>query len=154
MENASKALIIAASMLIGILILSLVVYLFVSFGSTSAEIHKQNAAQQIAQFNSQFTLYEEKTCTIYDVISVASLAKENNNYYELNGPATGKDNYISVRLNTTAIENKSITDYDQIINQDVASISGTQDGSLPQYKCQIKISPTTERVCQVTFTPK
>ena len=41
MENASKALIMAAGVLIGILILSLAVYLFVSFGNTSRELHKQ-----------------------------------------------------------------------------------------------------------------
>ena len=98
MENASKALLMAASVLIGILVISLAVYLFVSFGSTSAEIHKQNAAQQISQFNSQFTAYEQKKCTIYEVVSIASLARENNSYYELTGPATGKDNYISVQV--------------------------------------------------------
>ena len=39
MENASKALIMAGGVLIGVLIISLAVYLFVSFGQTSAEIN-------------------------------------------------------------------------------------------------------------------
>lgn len=103
MENASKALLMAAGVLIGILIISLAVYLFVSFGSTSAEIHKQNDEQQIEQFNSQFTSYEGKKCTIYDVVTVANLATENNKYYELkksnlNDRMQGNDNYISVRV--------------------------------------------------------
>lgn len=154
MENASKALLMAASVLIGILVLSLAVYLFVSFGSTSAEIRKQNAAQQISQFNSQFTSYEEKTCTIYDVISVASLAKENNNYYGLTTPTGGKDNYIKVNLEDKGtIENKTTAEYDGIINSDVETISPSND-SLPRYKCKVEISPTTERVYQVTFTKK
>ena len=58
MENASKALIMAGGVLIGVLIISLAVYLFVSFGQTSAEINSQNAQKQISQFNSQFTSYE------------------------------------------------------------------------------------------------
>ena len=58
MENASKALIMAGGVLIGVLIISLAVYLFVSFGQTSAEINSQNAQKQINQFNSQFTSYE------------------------------------------------------------------------------------------------
>ena len=41
MENASKALLMAAEVLIGLLILSLAVYLFADFGSTSAEINKK-----------------------------------------------------------------------------------------------------------------
>lgn len=101
MENASKALIMAAGVLIGILIISLAVYLFVSFGSTSAEIHKQNDEQQIEQFNSQFTSYEGKKCTIYDVVTVANLATENNKYYDFEKRTTktiGNDNYISVKV--------------------------------------------------------
>ena len=101
MENASKALLMAASVLIGILIISLAVYLFVTFGSASAKMHKQNEVQQIAQFNSQFTSYEEKECTIYDVITLANLATENNKYYEFNkrqNKTNGNDNYISVKV--------------------------------------------------------
>ena len=41
MENASKALIMAASVLIGIMILSLAVYLFATFGASSAQMHEQ-----------------------------------------------------------------------------------------------------------------
>ena len=58
MENASNALIIAGGVLIGVLILSLAVYLFADFGSTSAEINKKTQEQQLVQFNSKFTTYE------------------------------------------------------------------------------------------------
>ena len=69
MENASKALIMAGGVLIGVLIISLAVYLFVSFGQTSAEINSQNAQKQINQFNSQFTSYEgNNQLTIHDVV--------------------------------------------------------------------------------------
>lgn len=167
MENASKALLMAASVLIGILVISLAVYLFVSFGSTSAEVHKQNAAQQIAQFNSQFTSYEEKKCTIYDVVSIASLATENNSYYELTGPATGKDNYISVYISGlpgfNSIEGNSNNkrDYDKMIQtdlqqnmQDKTDEEGNKYRALAEYQCKVDISSTTERVWKVTFTKK
>ena len=42
MENASKALIMAGGILVGVLVLSLMVYLFADFGSTSAQINAQN----------------------------------------------------------------------------------------------------------------
>lgn len=79
MENASKALLMAAGVLIGVLILSLAAYLFVYFGSTSQQIHEQNEENQINEFNSKFTSYVGKdNITIYDVITVANLATENN----------------------------------------------------------------------------
>ena len=58
MENASKALLMAGGVLIGVLIISLAVYLFADFGSTSAEVNAQNAQKQITAFNSKFTAYE------------------------------------------------------------------------------------------------
>ena len=57
MENASKALIMAGAILIAIMIISLAVYLFTDFGTTSAEINKENAERQLTQFNTQFTTY-------------------------------------------------------------------------------------------------
>ena len=47
MENASKALIMVAGVLIGIMVLSLAVYLFVNFGSTSAQMHQQKEQDQL-----------------------------------------------------------------------------------------------------------
>lgn len=111
MENASKALIMAAGVLIGIILLSLMVYMFTNFAMTSAEIHKENEQNQLNQFNSQFTSYVGKEgLTIYDVVSVANLATESNIYYEYpqqqgisNIP---KDNsYISVILKNSDLSN-------------------------------------------------
>lgn len=106
MENASNALIMAASVLIGLVIISLAVYLFVSFGSTSAEIHKEKEQQTLNEFNAQFTSYEGKGgITIYDVVSVANLATESNRYYEFTKKtADGTDYYISVMIGGSPIE--------------------------------------------------
>jgi hypothetical protein len=160
MENASKALIMAAGVLIGILILSLAVYLFASFGSTSAELHRQNDENTVNQFNSQFTSYVGKeNITIYDVVTVANLATENNVYYEFTKRTTtidGKDNYIKVTLNKTGNSPKDIeggtnkkVEYNEYIKNDIQS-----DGSLTKYTCQVEISKTTQRVYLVTFEEK
>ena len=82
MENASKALIIAGGVLIGVLILSLMVYLFLSFGANSKEIYDRIEDNQLLQFNANFNVYEGRNnLTIHQVVSVASLAKENNEKY-------------------------------------------------------------------------
>ena len=74
MENASKALLMAAEVLIGVLILSLAVYLYVSFGTTAAEVNEQNTQKQLVQFNTQFTVYQDRNdLTIYDIINLQLL---------------------------------------------------------------------------------
>ena len=82
MENASKALLMAGGVLIGILVLSLAVYLFATFGADSRRIQAQIDERQLTQYNAQYTIYDGRSdITIYDIISVANLAKENNDYY-------------------------------------------------------------------------
>ncbi len=168
MENASKALIMAAGILIGVAILSLAVYLFVSFGSASAEIHEQNDANRINEFNTQFTSYVGKEdITIYDVITVANLATENNIKYEYNKQiANGKNSYISVYLKqgtgtslsdiARGAETSSSTrakEYNNIIQTDINSISPSSQ-ELTKYDCTVDISKTTGLVYKVTFSAK
>lgn len=81
MENAAQALYMAAGVLIGLMILSLGVYLFANFGQTSKELHEQIDFNQITEFNAQFTKFEGIDATIHDVISLANLAVQNNKNY-------------------------------------------------------------------------
>ena len=150
MENASKALIMAAGVLIGILIISLAVYLFVDFGSTSAEINAQNAEKQINQFNSKFTSYADKELTIYDVITVVNYAKENNEYYE------GLEEYkITVVLGT----NDNLTNRDEKYLNDLISydkkLITESSPKLPGYECKSgNIEYQNGRVKLLRFTTK
>ena len=103
MENASKALIMAGGVLIGILIISLAVYLFTDFGSTSAQINAQNSQKQITEFNSKFTAYEgNDNITIYDIITLAGYAKENNEYYK-----DAEDEKIDVKIGNETCLNRT-----------------------------------------------
>ena len=82
MENASKALIMAAGILIGILIITLGVYLFVSFGVQSKELYKEIESNQLTQYNAQYSIYDGRTdITIYDIITLTNKAKQNNHDY-------------------------------------------------------------------------
>jgi hypothetical protein len=166
MENASKALLMAAGVLIGMMVLSLMVYLFISFGSTSQEIREEQAQKQLNQFNTQFTSYVGKNNTIYDVVTAANLATKNNIYYELEhkGVATGKDNYISVYLENNNFQVKDrgwiergyndirSKNYDDIIRAGLADLKA--GGTLAEYTCEVKISTETQRVYWVKFVRK
>ena len=57
MENASKALIIAGSFLVGMIVLSIMVVLFSSFGDTGTKIMQSIQDTQIAEWNNTFLKY-------------------------------------------------------------------------------------------------
>ena len=137
MENASKALIIAASVLMGVVILSLAVYLFATFSATSNEIYKQMEDEQLQQFNSQFTSYEgRQDLTIYDVITVTNLANDNNKYYELENNEDG-NYYITVKLKNNEIQGKDLSNYLDI-SQNSSEYIG--NATLKNYTCTVTIS--------------
>ena len=153
MENASNALLLAAGVLIGVLILSLMVYLFIDFGSTSAEINSQITEQQLLQFNSKFTSYEgQEELTIYDVITVASYANENNIYYKDN-----LDNYkIIIYLanpSTSQIQDNIENIKLSLIENDKNLLSAT-NLNLPTYSCKVLSYYPNGRVHEVKFTKK
>lgn len=175
MENASKALLMAAGVLIGVLILTLAVYLFATFGATSAELHKQQATDRLNEFNSQFTSYEGKEgLTIYDVITVANLATESNKYYNIQTknvsdftllPPNQSDNYVSVFVKNMNIaygievstptksgkeKEKENDEKNNKLIQDESIDNNTN--SLPKYRCETHISNVTQRVYAVVFT--
>ena len=156
MENASKALLMAGGVLLGILILSLAVYLFSNFGGASSRIHDNIEENQTAQFNSQFTKYVgNENVTIYDVISMANLATENNKYYEMpkrGSIASGSDNYITVLLDGIQIEygygnsQSEITQrYNNLLSAQVDDITATSS-ELKKYNVQVETSDITKRV--------
>lgn len=146
MENASKALIMAGGILVGVLILSLMVYLFADFGSTSAQINAQNKQNQLTQFNSKFSAYEDKEgLTIYDVITVAGYAKENNKYYEGN-----QSNQIIVYLENKQIQDNTQEQYKQLIQTERTQMAP----DLPTYSCKIISYNPVGRVKEIKFSKK
>ncbi len=96
MENASKALLMAAGVLIGVLVLSLAVFLFTDFGSKASKIYDRIQENQLTQYNAQYTVYSgREDITIYDIITVANKAKQNNEDYK---EYTDFENIYKVRI--------------------------------------------------------
>ncbi|MCI9177037.1 MAG: hypothetical protein HFJ28_00240 [Clostridia bacterium] len=109
MENASRALVIAGSVLIGVLLLSIGVYIFTMYGDYSKSIYEKIEDAKNDQFNSQFLKYygsrtdnnnKEETilCTAHDIISIANLAKQNNVKYEFTGKQTAAENSYYIQI--------------------------------------------------------
>lgn len=160
MENASKALIMAAGVLIGILVLSLGVYLFASFGNTSVQIQAENEANELNKFNSQFTVYQgRKDLTIYDILTVANYASENNKNYNLDSRNRGDQStfYIGVKLDGKYIEELNTKDQTNKIENFINRLEVNNETELKNrlYECKknnVKISQITGRVYEIVFT--
>lgn len=149
MENATKALIMAASILIGVMILSLGVYLFVTLGSYAKDVEDENRQNQIAQFNIQFLSYKDKDggLTIYDVITLANTAK---NYNDTNGLIIGDDEYISVNLEGNRNFEQKVNNFNLYENQEYVYKENSTE--LRKYKCKtILVSELTQKVKQITI---
>ena len=114
MENASKALLMVAGVLIGVLILSLAVFLFMDFGATSKGIYSEVESNQLAQYNAQYTVYSGRTdITIYEIISVINLAKQNNQDYK---------DYSNFENDYQVVVKVSGTDYTQKDSNEVQNL--------------------------------
>ena len=78
MENASKALLIAGSILLFILLSSFASYMFTRARSRTTEIYGMMSSSTVDTFNQKFIKYEDKKLKIQDVVSIINLAKDCN----------------------------------------------------------------------------
>ena len=139
MENASKALLIAGSVLIGILLLTLFVYLYTQLSENASNVYSTLDHAEISKFNQKFLNYEgRENLTIQDVVTIVNMAKDNNKEQR-------KQVTISVKVDgsewttKTNLENEILTNLDK------------------RYKCTaVNIDSETELVNSVeiqTITP-
>lgn len=130
MENASKALIMAASVLLGVMIISFAVYLFSIFASQSSDIAGEMTENRAIEYNTRFTKYYGRQqrdnpygaepdgtmkeydgpilCTVQDVISLAKLARNINNdygFYDDDDDYVGTDTELYININISGILN-------------------------------------------------
>lgn len=88
MENGARALIMAATLLLGIFLLSMMVYMFSAGGRVSKQFDDKQINQQLEAFNGQFEYYDTPYNTISDVISLANLVYDANEEAEFAEGAT------------------------------------------------------------------
>lgn len=100
MENASKALLMAAGVLIGILILTLMVTLFLSAREVSSRHDQVKKTEEVEQFNANFTKYVGKDITMHQVITIQNFAKIENN--KIKSVSVNKSG--TFKISTTQIE--------------------------------------------------
>ena len=167
MENESKALLMAATVLVGVLLISLAVYLFTIFGNFSADMTKELTQKDIDEFNAQFTKYEsyqnastgewENTCRAQDIVTIANIAKDNNSKYNYTTADANTGYYyikVTVKQGHSRIDNfeaKTLDDYKKFLKDYSGKLVGTSY-QITHFKCtNIEINPDSKKVCSITF---
>lgn len=182
MENASKALIMGASILLAIMIVSVGVALYTSFSEYGHSTINQLEEAKITEFNNKYTKYYGMTAeyneqkkqyinrpievTAHDIVSVANLSKENNEYYELNKNYAGNENSYYVQVVVKYNKNKSEQNFETLTEEqknqflkensltEIKNSQGiTTTVETKYYKCEeVKISSITKRVMKIVFS--
>lgn len=155
MENATKALLIAGGVLLGVLIVSLGVYLYYALGGYITGTQERMEANAKHKFNTQFLKYIDSTeLTIQDVITVANLANQNNMEHGLTAPDEGFSYYVTVNANLNGngmqrnIEQDVTTDSESWLQESVNS------GINYIYQCNsadVIYSAETGRIFEINF---
>lgn len=98
MENASKALLMAVSVLIGALLVSLMVYIFYFSSDYSSKIKDNIAVREVYETNVKFEIYDGRNdLRVYDVQTIINLV---NDYNEKT------PNKINLNLTTVSLEDE------------------------------------------------
>lgn len=86
MENVSKALLIAGSIVLGLILLSTLLYMLRVGGSVNKAYDETQLSYQTQAFNYQFEIYQRDDNTIMDMVTLLNLAYSVNsdNNYDLN----------------------------------------------------------------------
>lgn len=80
MENVSKALLIAAAVLLAVMLLSLLFVFWDNMASYYNERHEATMLEQLVEFNNKFQNYNGKTIRGNELVSIMNLIVDYNNY--------------------------------------------------------------------------
>lgn len=100
MENASRALLIAGGILIGILTISIFYYMFNNIQSFVSATSDNSEEEELLEFNKGFEVYNKKIMYGTDVISVINKAMDNN---KINGVTNDKTSPYYVDIVVTGV---------------------------------------------------
>lgn len=78
MENATQALLIAAGIFFGILVLSLFVYMFGNASNLQGSMKKNEEMERLAEWNEEWEAYNKRILYGAEVLTVFNKAEQNN----------------------------------------------------------------------------
>lgn len=160
MENASKALLMAGEVLIGIIIISILVWMFGKVQNVAEAYDETIAQREIVAFNNEYMKYitnntEENATYIYaeDVVTIVNHARD------WNAITPNSDELIQVIINTgtdtiTATATAENFNFNGV--EFIEKYKLRDNPTDPQYKfsCEVTLSETTGKVKTVMIESK
>lgn len=174
MENASKALLMGASVIVAILIIFLATRLFRAAFGVANSYDKAMETSEISAFNTNFTKYagavvnessgtEQKYATIYDVISTANFAYDYNSKNIVNPKSPENPNdpiILHVNLQTSDgnfiikdLQNHDELYYNLIQKCHYIDNANPTSQNIVTYEITINSYNATGKINEVTFRP-
>lgn len=174
MENASKALLVGAGILLAILIISLATRLFRSASGVAKTYDQTMQSTEITKFNTNFTKYldagvkdasgntKRESANIYDVISLANFAKDYNNNFS--DETIDNDSKVLVHIDIknvnesdpkiTDVQNFSKKAQDYLISKCYYQSNTSPNAkSIITFKIKIEENNETGRIIHASFIP-
>lgn len=158
MENASKALLMAAGALLGVMILALGAFLLNMMITYTSQTQDKMDAQILAAFNQQFLKYSTSTeITAHDIVGIANLARTNNEKYDVEDRIGTY--YVNVRV--TGITGVSGIQFNAMEKEPeeglvtfIKKCALNPDNSVKYYRCRrVTVDDHTGRVNDIIFEP-
>ena len=169
MENASRALLMAASVLLAVMIISVGVALFKSFGNSGKEIVSEIERARIAEFNNQFLKYYEAYdkkaenaqtvgITAHDIVTMANLAKKNNEEYQVADQSGYNENTFYIQIDVKNIKNFEKQSEQKLIEflqeNNLSKFTAYNNLIKDFYVSRVDVSTVTGRVMHVVILEK
>lgn len=167
MENASKALLMAAAVLIGVIVLSLIIYLYSTFSQAKRDNMELINQNQIVAFNAKYLSYDEREdLTYYDIANIATMVKNDNEKNDLNiivkigkkstnYASDGYNDMMEKLYNQSTIDDSANGNNSEIMKKytkvDLRTGLAQEAKALVHYTCKVNFD-NTGRVSNVNFT--
>lgn len=174
MENASKALLVGAGILLAILIISLATGLFRSASGVAKTYDQTMQSTEITKFNTNFTKYldagvkdasgntKRESANIYDVISLANFAKDYNNNFSEDALDENAKVLVHIDIKNVNESDPKITDVqnfskkaqDYLISKCYYQSNTSPNAkSIITFKIKIEENNETGRIIHASFIP-
>ena len=135
MDNAAKALLMAAEILIAVLILTLAVYAFVYYRDVAVTYEKAQVEQEVQKFNNQFTKYLGEEVTAQQIVTLIHI---------------GQVEKVNIIVNHIEMTSESEANVIKFV-QNNTSINSGADIKIKEFKC-VGISYDNEgKVSEISF---
>ena len=157
MENATKALLMAAVMLLVVMLASIFAVMFSTMSEYSKSYDERLQTEELQAFNMQFEKYlqynEDGTqvgATAQDIVTVINLAKSYNE--KMGYEKTDTEYYINVEIEgeTSALNTFDKIDVNNFLKLNSTYTSGGVE-TIKKYKINIEKSNLTGKVNKISF---